>query len=163
MPEDYRNGTTTLLRDRKKASFSGENAVCYIMTRGNISYAAGTGSRAGANTPRAAPQSKVVIIPLLLESGSHAGTAGSGIVSYAHFTEFECVTPYSQRNSSSRTILYDVWHCFAATAAALSLLKSTCRDAGLYVGQLGGMTLCFDSYAFYHEKWRPAAIVVEVS
>lgn len=54
-------------------------------------------------------------------------TEGSGIVSYARFTESNGITPYSQGSSSSRTILYDIWHCYAA-AAALSLLKSTCRD-----------------------------------
>lgn len=54
-------------------------------------------------------------------------TEGSGIVSYARFTESNGITPYIQGSSSSRTILCDVWHCYAA-AAALSLLKSTCRD-----------------------------------
>lgn len=77
MPEDWRNGTTTLLGSRKEPSFSSESAACYLMTRGNISHAARTGSRAEVNTPRATPQSKVVRLPSLLVSGSQAGTAAN--------------------------------------------------------------------------------------
>jgi hypothetical protein len=117
MPEDYRNGTTTLLRDRKKASFSGENAVCYIMTRGNISYAAGTGSRAGANTPRAAPQSKVVIIPLLLESGSHAGTAVNQAQAQDFLTLGKCEITVTRDSICVPLLIY---------SAPRLLLKSHC-------------------------------------